>query len=509
MIQKRRALSASLPSPIGGWNARDSLGDMEATDAVTLTNFWPLPYAVMIRMGHTQHVTGITGQVESLMPYASGTAQSLFAAAGSSFYDVTNSGAVGAAVVTGLSNARWQHVNVSTAGGSFLLTVNGANKLRGYNGTAWWTDGDGTHDITGVDTATCNNINLFKNRVWLVQEATLKVWYLPTNAIAGAANALDFQSIARRGGYLVAMGTWTIDAGYGVDDLAVFITSEGEVIVYRGTDPSSANTWALVGVWQLGAPIGSRCFMKYGGDLLLICQDGVLPLSGALQSSRVNPKVALTDKIQSAMASAAVSYGSNFGWQLMFYAKANMLLLNVPVQEGAEQQQYAMNAITKSWCNFEDWDANCWEIFSDEPYFGGDGFVGRAWNGFSDNNTNINGVAKQAFNYFGTRGQLKRWTMMRPILMTNGSPSLFSSLDVDFSDTSSSSVLTNTPITYAVWDTAVWDSAIWGGGLSITKGWRGVTGIGYCAAPRLQVASNGIEVQWASTDLVMEKGGIL
>ena len=58
-------------------------------------------------------------------------------------------------------------------------------------------------------------------------------------AVAGAASMFDLGQIFTEGGYLMAMATWTVDAGYGVDDLAVFITSEGEVAVYRG------GTWLL------------------------------------------------------------------------------------------------------------------------------------------------------------------------------------------------------------------------------------------------------------------------
>lgn len=506
-----RSSSISLPAPVGGWNARDAIGDMDPADAVYLTNYVPTPSDVELRKGYSQFVTGISGQVESLMVYNSPTTSKMFGAAGSSFYNVSTQGAVGAAVQTGLSNARWQSINISTSGGSFMLNVNGSDKLRGYDGTNWWTDGDGTHDITGVDTSTCIQINLFKNRVWLVQKNTLKVWYLGTNSIAGAANALDFQSIARKGGYLVAMGTWTIDAGVGVDDHAVFVTSQGEVIVYAGTDPSSSTTWALVGVWEIGAPIGRRCFLKFSGDLLLITQDGLVPLSGALQSSRVNPRVALTDKIQSAMSNAATSYGSNFGWQIVYYAKANLLFLNVPVSEGSSQEQYVMNTINKSWCNFQGWNANCWTIFNDEPYFGANGFVGKAWDTYADNSTNINGLGKQAFNYFRSPGQLKRWTMMRPIIGSNGTPSILANINVDFDDSGATSALTFSQSTSYTWDgvTSLWDTATWGTDIVILKNWQGVNGVGYCCAPRLQTASMGITVKWISTDLVFERGGIL
>jgi hypothetical protein len=71
------------------------------------------------------------------------------------------------------------------------------------------------------------------------------VWYLPVNSISGAANPLDFGAIARNGGYMQAMGTWTLDAGQGADDYAVFVTSMGEVIVYNGTDPTEPSNMGI------------------------------------------------------------------------------------------------------------------------------------------------------------------------------------------------------------------------------------------------------------------------
>lgn len=506
--KKASSRSSSIPAPVGGWNARDSIGEMKPTDAVYLTNYFPTTSDVMLRKGYTQHKTGFSGQVESLMPYSSGTADTLFAASGTAIYDATAAGAIGAAVVTGLTNARFQEQNITTTGGSFMLCVNGADKLRGYNGSAWWVDGDGTHDITGVDTANIIHINLFKHRIFLTQKDTLKVWYLGTDAIAGAASLLDFSSVARLGGYMMAMENWTLDAGAGVDDHAAFITSNGEIIVYKGTDPSDASKWALVGIWEIGAPLGRRCSLKWAGDCLLLTQDGLLPLTSALQSSRLDPRVALTDKIYAAVSSAATQYGSNYGWQMTYYAKANMLILNIPVAAG-QQEQYVMNTITKAWCNWTSIGANCWCIFNDEPYFGGNGYVGQAWNGYSDNSTNINGDAKQAFSYFGSRGLLKRWTMVRPILLTEGSPTTLAGINVDFDDTDVTGTLAYAPVTNAVWDAATWDTGIWGGGLTVTKYWQGINGVGFAAALRLKMASQGIETHWASSDFVYEVGAVI
>ena len=71
-LKTQSATTITVPAPIGGWNARDSLGSMAVEDAVTLTNWWPGTNSVILRNGYTKHATGMTGQVESVMTYASG-----------------------------------------------------------------------------------------------------------------------------------------------------------------------------------------------------------------------------------------------------------------------------------------------------------------------------------------------------------------------------------------------------------------------------------------------------
>ena len=140
-LRTQSSTTITIPAPIGGWNARDSLGAMPVGDAVTLTNWWPGTNSVVLRYGYTKHATGITGQVESVIAYSGGTTNKLFAAAGTNIYVVTAGGAVGSAVVSSLTNARWQYINMRTAS-SYLMMVNGADKLRFYDGTNWAKDGD-------------------------------------------------------------------------------------------------------------------------------------------------------------------------------------------------------------------------------------------------------------------------------------------------------------------------------------------------------------------------------
>ena len=335
--------------------------------------------------------------------------------------------------------------------------------------------------------------------------------YLPVDSIGGVASPLYFGSIARNAGYLQAMGTWTLDAGQGADDYAVFVTSMGEVIVYNGTDPSSATTWALKGVWQIGQTFNRRCFFKWAGDLLLLTQDGLVPLASALQSSRLDPRINLTDKIYYPISQAATNFYVNFGWQINYFASENMLILSIPTDNGMEQ--YVMHTITKAWARFTGIEAYCWEVSGDaDMHFGGNGYVATFYTANSDNNTNITAAVQQAYSYFDSPGQNKRFTMVRPILQSSGgTPAVLCGLSVDFQPIDNLGAVSFNPVTQttSTWDTAKWDDNIWGGGLITSLIWQGVTGIGYAGSINLTVAAREIELHWASTDYVMEAGGVV
>ena len=419
---------------------------------------------------------------------------------------VTISGAVPSAY-----NGTYNIIKITDSQFSYIMA---SSPVTGATTTGTYATYQGTYSInyaiTGVNSNKFIHVNLFKNRLYFTEEGSMRVWYLPVNSIAGEAQPLEFGAIARNGGYIQGMATWTIDAGQGADDYAVFVTNMGEVIVYNGTDPESADTWALKGVWQLGFVFARRCFYKFAGDVLLLTQDGLVPLASALQSSRLDPRGNLTDKIYYAISQAATLYGINFGWQIAYYASENMLIINVPINSGT--QQYVMNTISKSWASFSNINSQCWELSNDQMYFGGTGYVGHFWNAYSDDGNNINASVQQAYSYFDARGQLKRFTMIRPIFQTdNGIPGVLAGINVDFDTQNNLGTVSFNAQNAAIgsWDNAIWDESQWGGALSITKSWQGVTGLGYSGGVAMKIASQGIDVHWASTDYVMERGGVL
>ena len=504
LIQKNSARAASLPAPVGGWNARDSLANMDAMDAIEMINMFPAPSALTMRGGYSKHATGLDGNVQTIMVYSAGATTKMFAATSNGkIYDVTNPGAVGAPVVTGLSSGAFEYVNITTAGGSFLMAVNGVDTPILYNGTTFSAPA-----ITGVTLTSLSNITLFKNRIWFIEKNSLKAWYLPTSSIGGAASLFDFSTVCRNGGYLVDFDSWTGDAGYGSDDNLVIITSEGEVIAYRGTNPDSSSTWALIGIWALGAPVSQRCLYKWAGDLLMLTYDGLVPMSEAMRADRTNSAAALSDKIQGAISTATEKYGgSTNGWQIFYSPKNDALWINVPISS-AGQEQYVMNTITNSWCRFQGWKAFCWELFNNDPYFGGNGFVAKAWDTdkYSDDGANITTKTLQAFNHFEARGIFKTFTRAKPTFFSPGSPTIQVGINVDYNVSDTTAPLSAPPVSKSLWNTAVWDDSTWYGDEQVISPWVGLTGQGSCGAIQVKTASNGISLQWASTSVLYQQG---
>lgn len=502
--RKPEGTPITLPAPTGGWNTRDPISGMDVRDALDMQNFFPTPGDVMLRFGFADHVTVVSGgQVQTLMNYSSpaGT-DSLYAAAGTAIYNCTQATATASVAASGFTNAKWEYTNFTNTGGtSFLMMVNAADGLRSFDGTTW-----AAQTVTGTSASNFAHISQHMRRLWFCKDDTLEVWYLNVDSVAGTASRLDLSAYCRLGGEVMATTGWTLDAGEGMDDYFAIVTSNGEIIVYKGTDPTASATWVQVGRWEVGKPLSRRCFAKLGGDVMYLAEDGLWPMEGLLAMERTKPRLALSDKISPSFKAAALSYRSNFGWQVVFWPRETMVIANIPVVTGSSQQQYIMNSITQAWCYFTGIAANCFGLFGGNLYFGGNGLVSRFWSGFYDDGSAITGNVKQAFTKLGTNFE-KQVTLARPVLNTNGSPSTSFGLNVNYSDSNILSTLTFSPTSYAVWDTALWDAGIWSGSLNVLGNWVNVAALGYTVAPRLRIQSSGIETHWTATDLIAKRGG--
>ena len=358
--------------------------------------------------------------------------------------------------------------------------------------------------ITGVLTNTFINVNVFQARLYFIVKNSMQVYFLPLMSIGGAATMLDLSSQASLGGYLVSMATWTIETTSGITEMACFITSEGEVIVYQGSDPTYASSWYKVGSFRVGRPTGYRCTCKIGSDVMIVGADGLVPLSKAMLTDRSQSEIALTDKIKNLINSDIQTYAGYMGWQPILHPFGNKVYLNVPSPDGS--YQYVMNTINGSWCRFTGLNANCWEVVGDNIFFAGSFGVYQGDTGDSDNGNPIYCEAIQAPNYFGTHSE-KQFTMARPILSSNGPITPAFQINTDYNFSTPTNQNNYVTAQFTPWGSP-WYSP-WSAVNQIYKSWLSTNSIGYSGAPAIAFSVNGAYVTWQATDVAFTPGGVI
>lgn len=512
MKPQRRGLKqvsrvASIPAPSNGWNAKDQYTGMKPEDAIVLDNLIPTASGIILRNGFSSHVTGLGAAVQSLMEHSApaGT-RTLFGAAGTSIFNVTAAGAVGAASLTSLGNAKFQHVMFGTSGGNFLVICNGSASVRNYNGASWTTP-----SITAVTSANLINVAVHANRLWFVEKNTLDAWYLPVSSIAGAATKFPLGAQAKLGGTLQAIGSWSRDGGSGSDDVCVFLTSAGEVFLYAGTDPDFSNTWRLVGRFRIPEPIGHRCMVKVGADLAVITSQGVLPLSVVLPiTASVVQRAAATDRIQGAFEEAYRANSSLYGWQIIEYPKGGLSIVNVPQSDGTQAIQYVMYTQTGAWCRFTSINALCWSLLGDVMYFGTSAGTVYKYHSatYADDGAAIRWKVLTAFSDLKHVGN-KRVVMGKPVLIAAEGTAAHVTVKTDYDTSPAAETISAIPADGPSWDTGDWDVTAWGPSQVTLADWQSVVAEpGHAVAVLLQ-GSSLTPLTLTRTDLMYEPGGIL
>ena len=494
--------SVSIPAPVRGWNARDSLANMPEDFAVQLDNVFPNLTSCDLRSGYESHSTGNgTGAVETLVEYAGPVTRKLLSAAGSVIYDSSAAGG-STSIATGKTNARWQTTMMGTSGGNFLYFVNGEDAPIYYNGSAFVTP-----TLSSVTAANIIHVTTHQRRLFFVFKQSLTFGYLPVVSVAGTVSTFGLSGLCRKGGYLMAIGSWTRDGGSGPDDLFVAITSEGEVILYSGNDPSTAADWVLSGVFSIGKPIGRRCIEKVGSDLIVTTQDGAISLTTFLPIDQVaSTSMAMSTNIQNEFLASARSYGANFGWQSLHYPQGSYQLFNIPTSTTVALQ-YVINTQTGAWCQFTNQNAACWALYNGDLYFGAQdgGIIYKADTGLNDNAANIDWKIRPAFSYYGARGNQKLFTLCRPHFTTTGVPGFAIDLNIDFSSATPTSIPSEPTIAGALWDVAKWDESYWTGEAQVAN-WVTVMGLGEAASPAIHGATKSITIKFNSYDMIWQQG---
>lgn len=497
-----------LPAPTGGWVSAKNPASKTSLKlygpaAERLECFFPTETGISI-MGGSQVVATVVasgaGPCESLWAYIGGITRKMFAGANGKIFDVTSPASptvVPTPDVSGQTSNYYSTQNFATSGGNFLYAVNGTDKPELYNGTTWSAiDGVSVPSITGVTTSTLSQINVYRNRLYFVQGGTMNVWALPVGSLGGAAIQISLSGIFQKGGSVLYTATWSLDSGSGLDDNLVVVSTEGEIAIYSGSDPSDSSNFSLVGVYFGPKPLGKNGYTKEGGTLELVTEKGLFPITVMIRKTKDQISGdAHSRNIEPDWLEAAADRKS-LPWEIVKWPSRQRAIINVPVTADLSitpAKPFMVNTTTGAWCSRPGWNTRCLCLHQDFVYFGtNDGRVFQMEITGADNGALYYPVAVLAWDHYGSVGFQKTVTAMRahfrstdPLLIRLSISSNYAiSLPVPPAASTGNGAV-------GEWDVGLWDVALWDVGstqLPVTTDWVSINQGGFAIAPQLQLS---------------------
>jgi len=524
--QGKRQISKPKPflSPVGGWVSAQNLAAARPNTCLTLENWFPTTTGIQLRSGSLLKATIGTDPVVSLMAYIGGLTRELFAADDTSIFNITSVAdpeVPPAADVTGQTSGYYSFLNFATVGGNFMTAVNGTDDMQSYDGSTWTTiNALSTPAITGVSTADLSHVWAYRNRQWFIEGGTMNAWALPVDSIGGAAIQLSLAGVFQFGGSLLTGGTWSMDAGDGLDDKLVLISTEGEVAIYQGSDPSDPADFSLVGRYVMPPPMGKRCMMSAGGDLIVGTEGGMVPISAAVTKDPAALSIASVSRNIEPDWVRDARERRTLPWEILKWDSRKTIYVTTPVtstEDVTPPQCYVVNAETGAWAKNTGWDTRCGVIHDDFMYFGtNDGTIMQAGVGGTDDGELIYHTYVGSWDHMGAISAFKETKLARAIFLTraefNPKVSISTDYTVNLPTPPSAASPTGSP---GEWDVGIWDLSEWDTGLvayTVTTKWVAIQKSGYVLAPQVQVVSGSTiapNAELVMFDLVAEQGSVV
>jgi hypothetical protein len=509
-----RTSPKTFPAPTRGWVTSESLALDQPGAASVLENFFPTTRGIRARGGSLRHAT-IDDGVLSLMAWRSGTTETLFAADTQAIYNVTapaDPDIQPAAAVAARTSGFYSSTMFSTSGGDFLVAVNGSDDHLVYDGAAWAAN---TPAITGVSSDTLSYVWVFKNRLFFIQKDTLLAWCLPVDSLGGAASDISLAGVFKKGGALLFGTTWSVDAGDGMDDVCVFVSSKGELAAFAGGDPADPSDWSLIGTYDIGQPLGPHAHFRAGGDVLIATVDGIIPLSAAKQKDPAALTLAaVTRAIEDEWRAQAVARQSSRAWSCVKWVARGMAIIGLPTVCAGDVYCYVVNLLTGAWARYTGWDLSCSIEVGGLVYFGSPGggvFIAEA--GGTDDGEPYLSTFIGRYDHLGMPSATKTAKMARTTWLYRKPVNPRLSCSFDYLPTLPPYPSAASHPSLDVWDVALWDAGLWDSSTiqqTVTR-WASLAGSGFAMAPNVQLSHSHAappEAELVSVEVLYEQGGI-
>lgn len=372
--------TTTIQAPTRGIVLDENEAFMQPGAAVVLDNWRPTMQGISLRGGCTRWCAlPEPTPVISTFAYTSGDEIRIFAGNATKLYDVSETTPV--LVQGGQGDGNYATAQMNNLSGNYLIAVNdtGDPPLR-YDGTSWeqLTDtyvppSDKPSNITKPDGSPLNFVDVckYKNRLYFIEASSMNAWYLDIDSVGGVVSLIPLGGSAAKGGNLLFVATWSLSTGDGLDDKIVFGTDLGELLIFTGSNPSDSANWSQQGRYQAPKQMGKNGHLSLGGDLLMITEQGIVPLSACINKSYEELELASVTKTIKKMWRDEVAAKANWAWTLENWETYGCVFVTLP--GSTPGYCLVVNAATGAWARYVGWDATCFVRRQNDMFFGTQG----------------------------------------------------------------------------------------------------------------------------------------
>ena len=521
----------TIAAPTGGLNSSASVIGLSPTDSLLCENFITRQFGLELRSGYLKWQDNLGDPARTIAEFhdRDPVNDKLFAFTEVGIFDVTlrleNVTPATPDVTFGFQQALasdiWSHTNFSTNFVSYLCVCSAGNGYYTYDDAGGWVQhvaGVGAGDIDGTDPVDFDYILEWKRRLWFVKAGETSAWYLPVNQIAGEVREFDFGPFLAHGGSIAAMISWTRDGGNGADDYLVITGTEGDVVLYQGTDPNQSVSFGLSGAWYVGGfPVGRRFFENIGGDVQMLCSQGLVSLEVLMTGQNIDVASGLSYKIQEALTAEFRDRKDDFSWEVLYDSGNSIVILKVPAKASEDNWAYAAGIHSKGWSTLVNMPMVTLSKFGND-LFGSDetGVIYKLLSGNNDNvgfsgSEGVSEIAAQLQTSFlpvGGGNDLKIPQLVASVFLAESAPSVNTNVNTEFNFAGATAPAFQQLQGQFLWDTALWDVAYWVGSSRTFETIHGVEGMGHFMSLRMAVKGKAgtVFTHWR---VIYKSGGIM
>ena len=487
----QRLQTITIPAPTRGLILNENESFMQPGGALVMDNWVPTMKGTKLRGGTKTWATlpETDTPVVSMFNFISGSQQRMYAGNATKLYDVT--AATPTLIKSGQLSGNYVASQMANQSGDHMLVCNDAGDfVLHFDGTTWTTLNSGQINADPAITPppSCvagHNLTYvwkYRGRFFFIEGGTMNAWYLPTNAFQGRILQIPLAGAATKGGKLLSGFSWSIDAGDGIDDKCVFMTDQGELLIFTGSDPSTATNWRQEGRYATSLPLGMNCHLPIGGDVLIATVDGIIPISASIQKDSSQLELAAITRAIKPMWREEVNAKRALPWTMCKWDEYGGIFVTYPGGTPGNYTTGAVNVATGAWCRIIGWDAMCFGRLRADMFFGTqDGRIVQTERTGTDNGLPYLCTIVGGWEMFNSSGSTVVWRQARASFRSrNGEP-----FQPQLSATTDY-VITIPPPPSAAPDPGpmdVWDQGLWGPTPGFTPPWSPGNPLPVQAAP--------------------------